>query len=106
MRLKFFLTLMLICCCRLGVMATDKVTISENENSFTLDNGIISAQVSKRSGNLTSLTYKQLEMFDAGHGSSGGYWSHDTSRGNRMTRITIDPDTNDGQRGEISVKGI
>lgn len=105
MRLKSFLAVILICFGGIWVMAADKVTISEDETSFTLENGIISAQVSKRTGNIASLTYKHLEMFDAGHGSSGGYWSHDTSRGNRTTRITIDPSSNDGQRGEVSVKG-
>lgn len=90
----------------LSVAAADRVSISQDETSFTLDNGIITARVSKRSGNLTELIYKQYQMFDRGNASSGGYWSYDVSRDQRSSRITIDPATNDGQRGEVCVKGV
>jgi rhamnogalacturonan endolyase len=87
--------------------AAERVTISESATAFTLDNGIVTARVSKRSGDLTSLTYKRLEMLDTGPGPAvGGYWSHNTARGEVTARITIDPDSNDGTRGEISIKGI
>jgi rhamnogalacturonan endolyase len=105
MKSKLFFSLVWWCC--LSAFATDKITISENENSFTLDNGIISARVSKQSGNLVSLIYKHLELLDTGPGPSvGGYWSHDASRGERTARITIDPKANGGERGEVSIKGI
>jgi rhamnogalacturonan endolyase len=81
------------------------VTVSENENSFTLDNGIVQAQIGKRSGDLTSLKYKNLELLDTGS-HQPGYWSHNAARGRQITRVTIDPKTNGGERGEISVKGI
>ena len=106
MKITSFLAIILLCCFALCTLAADKVTISENDTSFTLDNGIISAHISKRSGNITSLIYKNLEMLETGYGASGGYWSHDVSRGNRATRITIDPSSNDGQRGEVSIKGV
>jgi rhamnogalacturonan endolyase len=82
------------------------VTVSENQTSYTLDNGIVTARVSKRSGDLTSLRYKDLELLETASGRSWGYWSHDTSRGERTTRITIDPAKNRGELGEVSVKGI
>ena len=91
--------------CLLAAAAENKVVVSENDTSFSLDNGIVCARVSKLSGNLISLTYKQLEMLDVG-GHFPGYWSHDTSRGSRTTRITIDPSGNGGQFGEVSVKGV
>lgn len=106
MKIKSFLATMLICCCSFGTLAVNTVAISEDDNSFTLNNGIISAHISKRSGNITSLTYKNLEMLETGYGASGGYWSHDVSRGNRTSRITIDPNSNAGQRGEVSIKGV
>jgi rhamnogalacturonan endolyase len=91
----------------LAALAVDKVTVLENENSFTLNNGIISANISKRSGDIISLTYRQLEMLDTGDRSGiGGYWSHDTMRGDRTTRVTIDPNSNKGERAEVSIKGI
>jgi rhamnogalacturonan endolyase len=82
------------------------VTISENENSFTLDNGIVTAQIAKRSGDLISLKYKNLEMLDTQDQQQSAYWSHNAARGRQIDRITIDPKTNGGERGEISVKGI
>jgi len=81
------------------------VTISEDDNSFTLDNGIVTARVAKRSGDLTSLKYKNLEMLDTGDRQTA-YWSHNTARGQQETRITIDPTTDGGERGEVSIKGI
>ena len=82
------------------------VVVSENENSFTLANGIVTAQVSKHSGDLTSLKYKNLEMLDAQSSRQAAYWSHNAARGQQITRITIDPKTNGGERGEVSIKGI
>jgi len=87
--------------------AEASVGISSNEASFTLANGIVTAQVAKRSGNLTSLKYNGLEMLQGGTGhTSSGYWSHNASRGRLSTRITVDPASNNGTFGEISVKGM
>ncbi len=78
-----------------------RVGVEEDESSYTLSNGVVVARVSKRSGTVTSLTYRGLETL------AGGYWSHDTTGGVRtIARITIDPESNGGQRGEVSVKGI
>jgi rhamnogalacturonan endolyase len=83
------------------------VVIEEEPLSFTLSNGIVTARYSKRSGDLTSLLYKGLEMFTDQSGHAGGYWSHDTTGGKEtITRVTIDPRSNGGERGEVSVKGI
>ena len=88
----------------LAAHAAADVTISQDENSFTLANGIVTAQVAKRSGNLTSLKFNGLEMLDAGRQSA--YWSHNAARGQQITGITIDPNSNGGARGEVSIKGI
>ena len=82
------------------------VTVSEDDASFTLDNGIVTAHVGKRSGDLISLKYKKLEMLDAHDGRQAAYWSHNAARGQQEMRITIDPKANGGERGEISIKGI
>lgn len=82
------------------------VAISEDESSFTLTNGMVSARVSKRSGDLTSLRYKGLELLDNSSARPSGYWSHDATRGERTRRITIDPKANGGERGEVSVVGV
>ncbi len=87
--------------------AAPVVTVSENDNFYTLANGILTAKVSKVSGDLTSLKYHGLEMLDTDPGrESGGYWEQNTARGVHDNRVTINPQDNGGQRGEVSVKGI
>jgi len=84
----------------------NSVSITENDTTFTLDNGLVTAQVAKHSGDLLSLRYQNLELLDPHSGRPAGYWSHNAARGVAETRITIDPQTNGGRRGEVSVKGI
>lgn len=83
------------------------VTVQEDENTFTLSNGIVTATILKRSGDIRSLQYKGTEIFTDQSGHAGGYWSHDTTGGKGLvTKVTIDPAQNGGERGEVSVKGI
>ena len=83
------------------------VAVTEDEASFTLSNGIMTARVLKRNGDMSSLTYRGREVLTDKSGHAGAYWSHDTTGGTRLsTRITIDPKTNGGERAEVSVKGI
>ena len=89
-----------------GVQAGTAVTISENEQTFTLANGLVTAQIAKRSGDLLSLKYHNLEMLDTRTSRQPAYWSHNAARGRLETRITIEPQANDGERGEVSIKGI
>jgi rhamnogalacturonan endolyase len=84
------------------------VKVTETTETFTMDNGIIRAVVSKRTGDLVSMIYKGTETItpDVG-GHSAAYWSHDTSGGkNTITRVSVDPAKNGGERAEVSVKGI
>jgi rhamnogalacturonan endolyase len=81
------------------------VTIAEDEANYTLANDSVSAKVNKRSGDLVSLRYKDLEVLGAS-GHAGGYWSHNAAGPNSSAHITIDPKTNGGERGEVSVKAI
>jgi rhamnogalacturonan endolyase len=86
--------------------APKPVVVSEDDSAYTLDNGILTARTVKRTGDLVSLKYKGLEMLNTQSGRWGGYWSHNTANGQHVFRITIDPKTNGGQRGEVSLKGI
>jgi rhamnogalacturonan endolyase len=95
-----------ICCAASLIAAEPPVTVSQDDTSFTLANGIVNAQVSKRSGDLISLRYKDRELLEAGSGHPFGYWEQDTSHGRRTDRVTIDPKTNGGERGEVSVKSV
>ncbi len=65
------------------------VTVSEDATSFSLSNNLLTARVSKRTGDLTSLIYKNTEILTDKSGHEGGYWSHDASGGKEtLTRIT------------------
>jgi rhamnogalacturonan endolyase len=83
------------------------VRVVDNGDTYTLDNGILTATIVKRNGALSSLIYKKIETL-ASHGGAeraGGNWSHDPS-GTIVDHITIDPKSNGGARGEVSIKGI
>ncbi len=64
-----------------------EVSISENASSYILENGVVTARVAKRSGDLLSLKYQGLEMLDAGSQRQAGYWSHNTARGQPINRV-------------------
>jgi rhamnogalacturonan endolyase len=110
------------------------VSIKEDALAYTLDNGIVAARIDKSSGDLVSLNYKGAQMLATILGADGlpdmsadpagangrgfgpftdhqyGFWSHD-AMGPRDTaaataKITIDPKSNAGERGEVSIKGI
>jgi rhamnogalacturonan endolyase len=111
------------------------VTLTEDEKTWTLDNGIVKAMVAKESGDLVSLRYKDMEILATFYTEDGskpdlkrdppgenreglnrtmtdhqyGFWSHD-AMGQRDTKpavakITIDPKSNNGERAEVSVFG-
>ena len=83
------------------------VVVTEDPTSFVLSNGTLVARVAKRTGALTSLLYKNTEVLYTGSGSVGAYWSQDATGGkDTVARITIDPKSNNGDRAEVSVKGI
>src|SRR5580693_2701490 len=79
------------------------VTVSDNGNSWTLDNGIVKATITKDSGSMPSLIYHGMQMLAA----NGGTWEHNPQGAPTVTnRITIDPATNGGARAEVSIKGL
>jgi rhamnogalacturonan endolyase len=107
----------------------DPVSVTEDATTYTLSNGVITALVSKHSGDLISMKYKGAEMLatimkdgapdltidppgDPGRSQFGmtdhmyGFWSHDTVADRIEDTITIDPGSNNGDRGEVSVKGF
>lgn len=115
--------------------ASAAVTITENADLYILDNGIVTARVAKTSGDLVSLRFRGIETLATITGADGlpdlqadtpganpgglnrgmtdhqyGFWSHDAMgpRGTApaVARVTIDPKTNGGARGEVSIKGI
>ncbi|HKB90923.1 MAG TPA: hypothetical protein VKC60_10450, partial [Opitutaceae bacterium] len=81
------------------------VTVSDDGSVYTLSNGFVSASVDKESGDLVSLKYQGLEMMGGTTGHPHGYWSHTPARGKSTAQLSIDPKSNNGARGEVSVRG-
>lgn len=127
-----------LCCFQtLSIAASESaaVTLTEDDATYTLANGIVTAQVAKASGDLVSFRYKGTEMLATfltpegepdlerdppGYNPNGlnprmtdhqyGFWSHD-AMGPKDTapaigRVTIDPGSNSGERAEVAIKGI
>ena len=67
------------------------------------------AVVNKRNGDLESLVYKGLETMGHDQGRAG-YWEQDPSAAAKVDgltqSVTIDPKKNNGERGEVSIKGV
>ena len=82
--------------------ASIPVTLTDNGNSWTLDNGIVKITVGKRDGNLSSIVYHGVEVLTQG---SYSYWEQKPA-GSITARVTIDPAANGGERAEVSVKGV
>ena len=81
------------------------MTVGDDGQTYTLSNGILTARISRTSGNLTSLIYNGIETLDPG-GRNSGYWSHSAAADQGFEKITIDPKTNGGERGEVAIKGV
>jgi len=95
-------------CCSNSMAGGASVGIIERPDSFTLTNSYVEARVEKRTGVLSSLKYKGLEMLaQKSGGSEGGYWSS-VGRGRtgsqRSASIRINPAENGGLRGEVSCR--
>src|SRR4051812_28396888 len=82
------------------------VTLSESPEYYTLANGVLTAKVDKSNGNLFSLLYNGTEILNPSELRTMGFWSHSASSPDMLRKVTIDPKTNNGQRAEVSVKGI
>ena len=78
------------------------VTVTDNGASWTLDNGIVTATVTKNSGSMPSFKFHGREMRKA----SGGTWEHNPMGAPVLVNsVTIDPAANGGERAEVSIMG-
>jgi rhamnogalacturonan endolyase len=111
------------------------VTLTEDVETYTMDNGTVKVRVSKVTGDLVSFRYNGEEMFattlspdfvpeNQGNepvdnpnwqnpsitGRGHAYWSHDVVgvRGSAAAKpsITIDPAKNGGKIAEVAIKAI
>jgi rhamnogalacturonan endolyase len=83
------------------------VKIAGDDASFTISNSQLTAVISKKTGDLTSLKFHNLEMMGHSSGHPAGYWEQNTGNASQIVpSITIDPASNGGERGEVSIKGV
>ena len=82
--------------------AQSPVVLTETPQAFTLSNEHVAARIDRRTGELTSLRYRDLEMI------SRGYWSFGGTEGRlapaQNSAVRIDPAANAGERGEVIVR--
>ncbi|MDR1416397.1 MAG: hypothetical protein LBJ57_03120, partial [Prevotellaceae bacterium] len=115
--------------------SSPKVTLLEDAETFTLSNGIVKARISKVTGDLVSLRHSDMEMLATTlppdfiptpkgsdpadnpnwrepsiTGHAHAYWSHDAmgvkESAPAKPAVTINPETNGGKIGEVSIKAI
>lgn len=123
--MKFALSLLLALCLTglrgapAGGMPADSgranppVTLTETPESFTLANGELTAQIDKRSGRLTGLRYRGLDLLgpkirDAA--ASDGYWSLPGTKlgfgSDETACVLADPAANGGERVIVSCRFV
>ena len=69
-----FAVTVLVAFCLAARAAGAGVTLSEDSATYTLANGVLTARVNKRSGDLVSLKYQGLELMGNTSGHPAGYW--------------------------------
>lgn len=83
------------------------VTLTASGGRYILANAFVRATIDRRTGDLTSLRYRGLELLGRNSGHPGGYWEQNPSRAARlMDAVTIDPAANGGERAEVAIRGI
>ena len=101
------------------VTVNDPVTLTDNGDTWTLDNGIVKATIVKKNGSLLQVVYRGIETLrpsisrgsDNLHspptpsGSPIPSWEQMPS-GTVTPSVTIDPAKNGGARAEVAIKGI
>jgi rhamnogalacturonan endolyase len=89
--------------------ANAPVTVKDDGTMFILDNGIVTARINKRNGDLEALLFRGLDTMGHDQGRAG-YWEQDPSAAAKVDglsqSITIDPAQNRGERAEVSIKGV
>jgi rhamnogalacturonan endolyase len=97
----------------------DPVTVTDNGETWTMNNGIVDIIISKKNGSMLSAIYRHFETLrptiwtvpDTYHspptpaGITNPSWQQ-TPTGTVTASMTIDPKKNGGERGEVAVKGV
>jgi rhamnogalacturonan endolyase len=112
-RIQFILALLFVCFTqRVIAQSTQPVTIKEDELTYTLSNGNLTLKIDKRTADLISIqaahsTTPNIELMGYVSGHHAGYWEQSPAlAARRIAGISIDPTQNNGERGEVFVKGF
>lgn len=103
---RYGFVLWLACALNHARGADAPVTLREDDASFTLANGIVTARIDKRAGTF-SLQYKDATVIERGYWSQVGRAAGgDIGRfgSQRTTTIRLDPAKNGGERAEVSCR--
>jgi rhamnogalacturonan endolyase len=89
-------------CAAVAARAADPapVTLTDNGDTWVLDNGIVKATINKKTSNMPSLIYKGIPIVGRSE-----FWEQVPS-GEVTSTVTIDPSKNGGERAEVDVKGV
>jgi rhamnogalacturonan endolyase len=90
-----------------AAFAQDKpVTVTQQHDSYVLQNAYVTAEVDRFTGDLKSLKYDGQETMGYVSGHQAGYWEQNPSAAaERTDGLSIDPATNAGERAEVYVRG-
>src|SRR5208282_184926 len=81
------------------------VVLTDDDAQYTLDNGTVSATISKSTGDLLGLRFKQMQLLDDKADAPAGRW-HYAPQSNITASVTIAPASNNGSRAEVAIRGI
>ena len=103
----FFLALNL--CLQTIVFANydHKVTVTEKDNTVTLQNASVAVTINKSNAELNSIIYNSTNLISGGIRGGKGYWSWNMpayeNPSNCAYTLTVDPATNNGEYAEIKL---
>jgi rhamnogalacturonan endolyase len=92
-----------------GTRADPPVTLEEDDATFTLSNGRVTARIDKRAGAITALKYQGLNLMSRGYWSQvgrSGTGSIDQFGSKRTSSVRIDPKKTGGERAEVSCRFV
>jgi rhamnogalacturonan endolyase len=90
-----------------GTAAADPdppVVIHQNSLLYALDNGYVTATISKASGEILSLRFEGRELLADADRKAPGIWFNKLSADAVTDRIVVDPSGNQWNRGEVSIR--
>ena len=109
--LSVFSVMVPLCFWRKRQLQASGYGVTDDGPTYTLANGYLTVKVDKVTGDLISVKTPKtvtpdVELMGFVSGHHAGYWEQSPAlAARREDTVTIDPKSNNGERGEVSVKG-